>query len=76
MAAVYGSYLPFPATEVERMERGDPRASLESRYPTLHDYIEKLVKVTGSLVEQRLLLDEDAARCIAEAGDVTLPWPT
>ena len=60
MCAVYGSYLPFPIDEAERTAKNDPRESRESRYPTIHAYLEELEKAVNTLVEQRLLLREDA----------------
>lgn len=73
MCAVYGSYLPFPADETEREANKDPRESRESRYPTSRAYVEALHQAADSLVEQRLLLREDALRFIAQAGDLSDP---
>ena len=52
------------ATKAERERTGDPRPSLEERYPIkdLH------VAAAEMLVTDRLLLPEDAARLIAEAN--------
>lgn len=69
MAAVYGSYLPFPTTETERVENKDPRVSLESRYPTREDYVDQMIGAVRLLVEQRLLLEEDAERFITRARE-------
>ena len=67
MAAVHGSYLPFPATEAERAEMNDSRVSLERRYPNLETFIAQLSKAARLLVEQRLLLEEDAERFVTKA---------
>ena len=70
MAAVYGSYLAFPATESERAENKDSRVSLETRYPNLDEYVARVTEAARGLVEQRLLLEEDAERFIALARSV------
>jgi Alpha/beta hydrolase domain len=59
---------PSPAdNKAERERTGDPRPSLEERYPTKEVYVAAVRKAPGSLVADRLLLPEDAARPIAEA---------
>jgi hypothetical protein len=61
-----GSFIPFAATKAERERTGDPRPSLEERYPTKQVYVAAVRKAAESLVAERLLLPEDAARLIAE----------
>lgn len=63
-----GSYFPFAATAGERQETGDPRPSLEERYPTGDDYLAKVSAAAEALNGRRLLLDEDVARTMGEAG--------
>jgi hypothetical protein len=62
-----GSFVPFAPTKAERLATGDPRPSLEERYPTKDAYVTAFKKAAGDLVAQRLLLADDAARLIAEA---------
>jgi len=62
-----GSYIPFAKTKEERMKSGDPRLSIEERYKDNADYVEKLALAARSLIEERFLLPEDAARIIAAA---------
>jgi hypothetical protein len=62
-----GSFIAFPATEAERAASGDTRPSLEARYPTREDYIAKVSAAASALVQQRLLLPEDAARYVDAA---------
>ncbi|HEY1375022.1 MAG TPA: alpha/beta hydrolase domain-containing protein, partial [Candidatus Binatia bacterium] len=62
-----GSYIPFAKTKEERMKSGDPRLSLEERYKDSADYVEKLALAARSLIEERFLLPEDAARIISAA---------
>ena len=62
-----GSFIAFAATEAEREAAGDPRRSLEARYPTREDYVAQVSAAASALVRQRLLLPEDAARYVDAA---------
>ena len=64
MAAVNGSYLPFAVTRAERLEKGDPRPSLEERYGSRARYVKLVALASQRLVEQRLILEEDADRFV------------
>ena len=66
-----GTYVPFAKTKAERTASGDPRLSLEERYRNPADYQEKLAAATSELVRERLLLQEDADRYVADAKRVT-----
>ena len=67
-----GSFIPFAATKAERLASGDPRPSLEERYPS-HDYYVKLVTYEAKkLVRERLLLEEDAQAIINAATANTI----
>jgi len=63
-----GSYIPFPKTKAERISSGDPRLSLEERYPSHGAYLEAVKKATLALVEQRFLLEADAQLIIESAN--------
>ena len=62
-----GSYLPFAETRVEREASGDPRLSIEERYPTHEAYVDKVKEAVDRLLENRLLLEEDAKRIVEQA---------
>lgn len=62
-----GGYIPFAATRAERMAKGDPRPSLEERYPSHAAYVAKVKAQADKLVAQRYMLPADAARIVAEA---------
>ncbi len=64
-----GSFIPFAATKADRDAAGDPRPSLEERYPTKEAYVAAVQKSAGALVAQRMLLADDAKRLVAEAAD-------
>ncbi|APV52398.1 hypothetical protein BWI17_10580 [Betaproteobacteria bacterium GR16-43] len=54
-----GQMIPFPATKAARLASGDPRLSVEERYPTFSQYLYARMNAINGLVEKRLLLDED-----------------
>ncbi len=62
-----GSYLSFAVTKAEREASGDPRPSLQERYPHHDAYRKQVDKETRALMAERLLLPEDAARYVDEA---------
>ena len=67
MAAVNGSYLPFAGTRAERVEKGDPRPSIQERYGSRARYVKLVALASQRLVEQRLILEEDADRFVERA---------
>jgi hypothetical protein len=67
MCALEGSFIPFARTRAERLAVGDPRPSLEERYGNTQGYVAAVRAAARRLVEQRLLLPEDADRLINEA---------
>ena len=68
-----GGYIPFAATRAERLAKGDPRLSLEERYPSRAAYVARVKAAADDLVARRTLLAEDAARLVAQARDADLP---
>jgi hypothetical protein len=57
--SLIGSTLPFPATPAEREASGDPRRSIEERYPSKEDYLRRVKQAAEALVKQGYLLAED-----------------
>ena len=68
-----GAFIPFFKTEAERRAAGDPRLSLEERYPTHEDYVAKVTAAANDLVSKRLLLPEDADSIITAANAAAVP---
>jgi hypothetical protein len=62
-----GSFVPFARTKAEREATGDPRPSIEERYPSHQGYIEAVRQVCNARVVERLMLQEDAYRFVEEA---------
>ena len=67
LSGVIGSYLPFAATEEKRRATGDPRPSVQERYRSRAHYVRAIARVAQRLVDQRLLLEEDADRYVEQA---------
>jgi Alpha/beta hydrolase domain len=68
-----GGFIPFFKTKAEREAAGDPRLSLEERYPTHDDYVAKITAAANDLVSKRLLLQEDADSIISAANAAAVP---
>jgi hypothetical protein len=63
-ATISGSAFRLPPHAPTARRTGDPRLSLEERYPTHDRYVAQVTRATQALVEQRFLLQEDADRYI------------
>ncbi len=68
LCPLLGGVLPMAATRADREKNGDPRPSLEERYPTPEAYATAVRKAAQHLVEQRLLLAADAEALSAAAA--------
>lgn len=68
-----GSFWMFPLTEKERVEKGDPRLSIQARYPSKEAYVEQVTAETRKLEKQGFLLKEDADLIIERAKKMV--WP-
>jgi hypothetical protein len=75
-----GQFIPFAATKAQRAASGDPRASVEERYPSFADYRTKVINAIDNLVKRRFLLCEDtqsmATRLLAAGPPAGVPQPT
>jgi hypothetical protein len=74
-----GQYIPFAGTKAARLASGDPRLSVEERYPTFAAYQSAVHRAIDGLVKDRLLLCEDAddqlARLIEAGVNAGVPAP-
>jgi hypothetical protein len=68
-----GAFVPFFRTLAQRQAAGDPRPSIQERYPTHADYVAKVTAAANSLVSRRLLLPEDATFLINQANAAAVP---
>jgi hypothetical protein len=71
-----GSMLPFAATREDQLKNNDPRPSTAERYPKDGDRAAIVAKAAQALVQDRLLLEEDA-KLFASSVNRTglLIWP-
>jgi hypothetical protein len=64
-----GSYIPFARTKAEREQRGDPRLSIEERYPSRERYLALVRTAAEGLVRDRYMLKEDVDPVVQRAGE-------
>ena len=64
-----GSYLPFAKTKADREKSGDPRLSIEERYRSRDDYLERYSAAAVKLRDERFLLPEDVAAVVRHGGE-------
>jgi hypothetical protein len=67
-----GSFIPFRAGRAERVVTGDPRLSLEERYPSHDAYVSAVARVADDLTRDRLLLKRDADEIVRLAENSTI----
>jgi hypothetical protein len=74
-----GQFIPFAQTRDERLASGDPRLSVQERYPSFAHYQFQLRRAVDRLVQQRLLLCEDVqaelTRLYAKGVAMGVPAP-
>jgi hypothetical protein len=64
-----GSSIPFPRTEAERRQNGDPRRSLEERYGSRDGYLARVREVADGMIAEGWLLAEDLDLAVRQAAD-------
>jgi hypothetical protein len=62
-----GCIKTFARTKAEREKNGDPRLSIEERYPSHAAYVEAVQRAVEGLVKEGLMLQEDGDRYIDAA---------
>jgi hypothetical protein len=55
-----GQMIPFAKTKADRLASGDPRPSIEERYPSFEAYSAAVTKAVDDLIARRLMLPEDS----------------
>jgi hypothetical protein len=68
LASEIGSYFPLAKTRADRERAGDGRRSIEERYTSRQDYLDKISAAARALVAERYLLAEDVADLVAQAS--------
>ena len=59
-----GQRIPFPTTKAAREASGDPRLSIEERYPNFTAYYFAVVDAVNDFVADRFMLPEDAPAAV------------
>jgi hypothetical protein len=70
-----GSFSAFAATKAERERTGDTRPSIEERYRSRDDYVNRVRIAAQNLMAHGFLLPEDAAVIVQEAASSNLFAP-
>lgn len=65
----FGSFLPFARTQQDREQSGDPRPSIEERYRSRDDYLERFSAASAKLRDDRFILPEDVAPLVTRGGE-------
>jgi hypothetical protein len=63
-----GTYIPLPRTRAGRERAGDPRLSIEERYPSRAHYLGQLAEAALRLVKDGYLLPEDVPSVLNRAA--------
>jgi hypothetical protein len=69
-----GQMIAFSKTKADRLTSGDPRLSIEERYPSFSMYAAMVRNAVEDMVAKRLMLREDAQPAIdrlLKAGEAT-----
>jgi hypothetical protein len=69
LIGLMGATLPFAPARSEREASGDPRLSIEERYASKADYLERVTKAAQELVAAGYLLEEDLQTVRDQASD-------
>nr|MCU0246443.1 hypothetical protein [Bryobacter sp.] len=70
LVANTGSWFPLAATRAQRESSKDPRPSIEERYSSREDYLQRVRKAAGELAGRRLLLQRDVEFILEHAGQL------
>jgi hypothetical protein len=73
LCGLNGRIIPFARTEAERRAVGDPRLSLQERYPTHAEYVQRVTAATLDLQQRGYVLEEDARQIIEAAMNRAVP---
>jgi hypothetical protein len=68
LAGLIGSFEPFARTRAEREANGDPRLSIDERYKSRDDYLDRIKRAADDLVKERFMLSADVPAVVERAG--------
>ena len=67
LAGLVGSFQAFARTKAEREQSGDSRPSIEERYSSRQDYLQRVRRAASDLVRDRFVLPADVEGVVAQA---------
>jgi hypothetical protein len=68
LMGLMGATLPFAPTQSEREAARDPRLSIEERYKSKEDYMDRVTKAAQALVAEGYLLEDDVHTVLEQAS--------
>lgn len=68
LAGLVGAFQPFARTRAERVQSGDARRSIEERYASRQDYLDRVRRAADGLVRERFILAGDIPGVVQRAG--------
>ena len=66
--SMVGSYIPFTKTRAEREKNGDPRPSVEERYKSRQEYLDRITAAARVLASGGYVLERDIPKIAEKAG--------
>jgi Alpha/beta hydrolase domain len=73
LCGLNGQNVPFAATAAERHASGDPRLSIEERYPTHADYVGRVTMAAMDLESSGYVLPGDVQEIVGAATAAPVP---
>jgi hypothetical protein len=67
LAGLVGSFQPFARTKAEREQSGDSRPSIEERYASRQEYLQRVRRAATDLVRDRFVLQDDVEGVVEQA---------
>jgi hypothetical protein len=68
LSSMQGSYIPLPRTRIDRERAKDPRPSIEERYQSREQYLDRVSAAAKELVQEGYLLQEDIPAIVDRAS--------
>lgn len=68
LLSMVGSFIPFARTKAERLQKKDPRRSIEERYRGREQYLQRISAAALQLSSEGYLLEADIPRIVATAA--------
>lgn len=66
--SMQGSFIPFARTKAEREKKGDPRLSIEERYGSRQEYLDKVTAAANDLARSGYLLQRDVPSVVERSA--------